>query len=50
MQEATKQYDLMWKKVRVGEITEQEWKDFCFETLSQILEDHKDIFIRLKNC
>ena len=43
------QYKEMFAKVQAGQITEQVWFDYCFETLSQILEDNKDIFVRLKN-
>jgi hypothetical protein len=49
MQEATKQYGEMWNKVQAGQITEQQWKDFCFEVLGEILEDNKDVLVRLKN-
>jgi hypothetical protein len=34
---------------RAGEITEQEWREFCFEVLSEALEVSKDVLIRLKN-
>lgn len=35
---------------RAGEITEQEWREFCFEVLTEALEVNKDVLIRLKNC
>lgn len=35
---------------RAGEITEQEWREFCFEVLKEALEVNKDVLIRLKNC
>ena len=42
------EYKEMFAKVQAGQITEQAWFDYCFETLSEIMEDNKDIFIRLK--
>lgn len=30
------------------EITEEEWQEFCFEVLLQIMEDNKEILKRLK--
>lgn len=35
---------------RAGEITEKEWRKFCFEVLTEALEVNKDVLIRLKNC
>ena len=43
------EYKEMFAKVQAGQITEQVWFDYCFQTLSQIMEDNKDIFARLKN-
>lgn len=43
------QYYEMFAKVQAGQITEQAWFDYCFKTLSQIMEDNKDVFVRLKN-
>jgi hypothetical protein len=41
-------YYEMFAKVQAGQITEQVWFDYCFEMLSQVMEDNKDVFIRLK--
>lgn len=30
------------------EITEEEWQEFCFEVLLQLMEQNKEILIRLK--
>ena len=35
-------------KYGVPETTEEEWKDFCFELLLQLMEQNKDILERLK--
>jgi len=44
----TTQYNEMFAKFQNGQITEKVWFDFCFEILSQIMEDNKDVFVRLK--
>ena len=40
-----------WAKARFdnGMITEQEWFELCKEILVEIMEENKDVFIRLKN-
>jgi phosphoserine phosphatase len=35
-------------KYGVPETTEEEWRDFCFELLLQLMEQNKDILKRLK--
>jgi len=45
----TTEYKEMFAKVQTGRITQQVWFDYCFQQLSQIMEDNKDVFIRLKN-
>ena len=35
---------------RAGKITEKEWREFCFEVLTEALEVNKDVLVRLKNC
>jgi len=42
------QYHIMKEKFDKGQITEQEWKAFCFEVLAEILDDCKDVMVRLK--
>lgn len=32
-----------------GEITVEQWQEFCFEVLCEIMEENKDVLIRLKN-
>lgn len=43
------QYYEMFAKVQDGTISEEIWKDYCLSLLDKVLEDNKDIFIRLKN-
>jgi hypothetical protein len=40
-----------WARVRfeAGRITQEEWYKICFELLGEIMEENKDVFIRLKN-
>jgi hypothetical protein len=42
------EYKEMFAKVQAGQISEQVWFDYCFQTLSEIMEDNKDVFVRLK--
>lgn len=46
---ANAEYFRMFQAVKDGKITEAEWTAFCMEMLSDILEQNKDVFIRLKN-
>lgn len=43
------QYYEMFAKVQSGIISEETWKDYCFNMLGEILEQNKNVFIRLKN-
>ena len=42
------QYSEMFAKVQNGQISEEVWFDYCFEILSQIIEENKSVFVRLK--
>jgi hypothetical protein len=42
-------YNEMFAKFNAGKITEQEWKAFCLEVLCEVMEENKDVLIRLKN-
>ena len=42
-------YNEMFAKFNVGKITEQEWKAFCLKVLCEVMEENKDVLIRLKN-
>lgn len=44
-----KEYYEMYDKVQRGEITQEDWVDYCMQLLFEIMEDNKDVFIRLKN-
>jgi hypothetical protein len=44
-----KQYYEMFDKVQRGEITQEAWVDYCMKLLADIMEDNKDVFIRLKD-
>ena len=38
----------MYAAVQRGEITQEAWVDYCMKLLADIIEDNKDVFIRLK--
>ena len=42
-------YDRMWFDLEDGYITEAEWREFCDKVFKQMLEENKDVMIRLKN-
>ena len=44
-----KQYYENLAKYERDEWTSQQWYDYCAAILGQIMEQHKDVFIRLKN-
>ena len=43
------QYYTMLEKFERDEITQQQWYDFCAMILGVIMEENKDVFVRLKN-
>ena len=47
--ETIKRYNEMFAKFNAGKITEQEWQAFCFVVLGEVMEENKDVLIRLKN-
>jgi hypothetical protein len=47
--ETIKRYNEMFAKFSKGEMTEKQWQYFCFEILGEVLEENKDVLIRLKN-
>ena len=32
-----------------GQITLEQWQAFCFEVLCEVMEQNKDVLVRLKN-
>jgi hypothetical protein len=43
------QYYAMLEKYECGEITQQQWFAYCAMVLEVLMEENKDVFIRLKN-
>jgi len=43
------EYDLMWYDLKEGNITEAQWREFCDELFDQMIDDAKDVMVRLKN-
>jgi hypothetical protein len=37
------------EKLKNNEISQEEWYKFCQEILTVIMEENKDVFVRLKN-
>jgi hypothetical protein len=44
-----KEYENKYQEFLNGILTELEWKNYCFSILSDLLEENKDVLIRLKN-
>jgi hypothetical protein len=42
-------YEEMYKKFINCEITEEEWRQYCWDTLKVILMENIDVFKRLKD-
>ena len=42
-------YGKMWQAYQNGEISEKVWIAFVNECFEQILDDNKDVLVRLKN-
>lgn len=42
-------YQKMWNAFKGGIIDEEGWREFCDMYLIQILEENKDVMVRLKN-
>jgi hypothetical protein len=43
------EYANMWGELKEGRVAESEWREFCDIIFKQLLEDNKDVMIRLKN-
>jgi len=39
----------MWNNAQNGKTPNQHWIDFCINTIEEILDECRDILIRLKN-
>ena len=48
-QELIEQYFTNLRKFENDEWTSQQWYDYCSVVLGELMEEHKDVFIRLKN-
>jgi hypothetical protein len=43
------QYDKTYDQFQTGKITADEWYQFCYNVLDEIIQENKDVMIRLKN-
>lgn len=48
MDHLASEYDKKYNQMKRGEISDQEWYDYCTNLLGDILDDNKDVMIRLK--
>jgi len=44
-----RKYQIMYQKFLNGEISGYEWNLYCQSILYQLMEENKDVLIRLKN-
>ena len=47
--ETIEQYYINFEKFKNDEWTAQMWYDYCSVVLCELMEEHKDVLIRLKN-
>lgn len=47
--ETIEQYYINFRKFENNEWTNQQWYDYCTMVLGELMNEHKDVFIRLKN-
>ena len=47
--ERIEEYYTNFRKMENDEWTNQQWGDYCTMVLGELMEEHKDVFIRLKN-
>jgi hypothetical protein len=43
------QYAENWVKVNKGEMSEQEWIEYTTQLFAEILDENKDVMVRLKH-
>jgi hypothetical protein len=43
------EYYIKYEQVQNGIISEDEWKQYCYSILCDILEQNKDVLIRMQN-
>jgi hypothetical protein len=48
-QELVERYYDYYDRLKKGELTIQQWNDLCLLLLQEIMEENKDVLIRLKN-
>jgi hypothetical protein len=48
-QDIVSRYEWARARFEAGWITQDEWYKICFELLGEIMEENRDVFVRLKN-
>lgn len=46
--EQIQSYFELYERVQRDEVSQSYWQDFCTVLLEGIMEEHKDVFVRLK--
>ena len=44
-----KEYKIKYEQFLKGVISQKDWGNYCFEILKYLMEDNKDVLVRLKN-
>jgi hypothetical protein len=44
-----KEYATKFRKFQAGEISANDWREFCNKYFDKLVSDNKDVFVRLKN-
>ena len=44
-----REYKIKYEQYSKGIISQKDWDNYCFKILKHLMEDNKDILIRLKN-
>ena len=47
--ETIEQFYINFRKFENDEWTSEQWYDYCTMVLGELMNEHKDVFIRLKN-
>lgn len=47
--ELVDRYYEAYRKLESNEITQQQWYDLCLQILGEIMEENKDVLVRLKD-
>jgi hypothetical protein len=46
--DTVREYSDKLKDLHAGIITEQEWKEYCASILAEVMDENKDVYLRMK--